>query len=894
MKIRKRNLPIGSYNVTTTIMYPKYNGNIYAYVKDNKSPIMLNFRSFCRFVLFMMRMNFSCRFKFPTQVELEEKVRPHITNNLYRLEVMTNHMNKVEREAIDENGAETIIYQVFDDPIGGDIYLRIRQSIQEIAENASSPTKSIFKIAGLSPEEIFVQPNDSFKANFIQGKKDIYCVIYDDEIWYRFTDFNRMFNIQRTNLVTNKINVNDFKVYDGYLYCNVNEITNSIINMDISDEDKIKYLDAFEIPTCGLFTKSEEHKEESFTVNVADNKFEVIASELKDEGNSKLTVPTELVSETTTEDKTEKADDTMDDSQLVTVKARIDRDLRDKANDLFNDFGLTMSRAIDIFIRQCVRENKIPFEIKREDSISELIVNKQSDTVKYVNETIMTMNEAAAYLGTRRDMIYYYIKYKPDFPAHHRSENKRGYYFIKEELDAWVNDNRVEGINLRHIGRKYNINASKVSVLARMKDFPKAINTNPCNKLFNEEEVDTWMKKNHDIAFGCSRKNILEFVIPGNKSEEQTIKMQEEEFKELITEHNVETNSLVAFNLDRRCLRGKRPIIYETNYVSAINDEEFFKVAYRATADKNLEYQLIPDPYKFIKIKHNDYDLTIVDRTNLCIYRNYPVEFIFVKDNNAVEHGIGGSLPFDYIFVKASDFVDSITHFEDKNEKDAKAYCSLALNRSGVNLIMAYSKYRKASVKFIQVSDIENLYNFLSNDSYFKDHLRYDAIGKLKKVVLIELDEYVKRNREHMNYKRKMVDYIDDIFNSIKDGVVNNMARHIFSEKTVKEILNSREIGEFTYGSIILSESLRGVIGLYREAYKECEGMPSLASFSKPSNSSLIKDVWGFINKSEYFESPIKPFVEKVQEMEQRYNNMVDTYNKYVTDDKKIESIFDE
>lgn len=584
----------------------------------------------------------------------------------------------------------------------------------------------------------------------------------------------------------------------------------------------------------------------------------------------------------------------MDDSQLVTVKARIDKDLRDKANDLFNDFGLTMSRAIDIFIRQCVRENKIPFEIKRKDSVSEPVINKQYDTAKYVNETIMTMNEAAAYLGTRRDMMYYYIKYKSDFPAHHRSENKRGYYFVKEELDAWVNNNRVEGINLRHIGKKYNINTSKVSVLARMKDFPKAINTNPCNKLFNEEEVDAWMKKNHDIAFGCSRKNILEFVIPGNKSEEQIIKAQEEEFKELITEHNVETNSLVAFNLDRRCLRGKRPIIYETNYVSAINDEEFFKVAYRATADKNLEYQLIPDPYKFIKIKHNDYNLTIVDRANLCVYRNYPVEFIFVKDNNAVEHGIGGSLPFDYIFVKATDFVYSITHLEDKDEAKSKSYCSLALNRSGIDLIMAYSKYRKASVKFIQVSDIENLYNFLSNDSYFKDYLRYNAIGKLKKVVLIELDEYVKRNREHMNYKRKMVDYIDDIFNSIKDGVVNNMARHIFSEKTVKEILNSREIGEFTYGSIILSESLRGVIGLYREAYKEYEGMPSLASFNRPSNSSLIKDVWGFINKSEYFESPIKPFVEKVQEMEQRYNNMVDTYNKYVTDDKKIESIFDE
>lgn len=44
----------------------------------------------------------------------------------------------------------------------------------------------------------------------------------------------------------------------------------------------------------------------------------------------------------------------------------IDADIKVKAQELFADFGLDLSTAINIFLRQSVRENAIPFNISRE------------------------------------------------------------------------------------------------------------------------------------------------------------------------------------------------------------------------------------------------------------------------------------------------------------------------------------------------------------------------------------------------------------------------------------------------------------------------------------------------------------------------------------------------
>lgn len=48
------------------------------------------------------------------------------------------------------------------------------------------------------------------------------------------------------------------------------------------------------------------------------------------------------------------------------ITMRMDEDLKAKAEELFNDLGLNMSSAFTIFIKQALREQRIPFMISRE------------------------------------------------------------------------------------------------------------------------------------------------------------------------------------------------------------------------------------------------------------------------------------------------------------------------------------------------------------------------------------------------------------------------------------------------------------------------------------------------------------------------------------------------
>jgi DNA-damage-inducible protein J len=49
-----------------------------------------------------------------------------------------------------------------------------------------------------------------------------------------------------------------------------------------------------------------------------------------------------------------------------TITVRLDSDTKEQAEELFDDLGMSMSSAITIFLKQCVRKGGIPFEIQRE------------------------------------------------------------------------------------------------------------------------------------------------------------------------------------------------------------------------------------------------------------------------------------------------------------------------------------------------------------------------------------------------------------------------------------------------------------------------------------------------------------------------------------------------
>ncbi len=50
----------------------------------------------------------------------------------------------------------------------------------------------------------------------------------------------------------------------------------------------------------------------------------------------------------------------------VNVTLRVDDQLKAEAEDLFSDLGLSFNSAMNMFLKQSVREQRIPFVLKRE------------------------------------------------------------------------------------------------------------------------------------------------------------------------------------------------------------------------------------------------------------------------------------------------------------------------------------------------------------------------------------------------------------------------------------------------------------------------------------------------------------------------------------------------
>lgn len=49
----------------------------------------------------------------------------------------------------------------------------------------------------------------------------------------------------------------------------------------------------------------------------------------------------------------------------VNVTLRVDEDLKKQADELFSELGLNLTTAFNIFLRQSVREQQIPFQVTK-------------------------------------------------------------------------------------------------------------------------------------------------------------------------------------------------------------------------------------------------------------------------------------------------------------------------------------------------------------------------------------------------------------------------------------------------------------------------------------------------------------------------------------------------
>jgi len=50
-------------------------------------------------------------------------------------------------------------------------------------------------------------------------------------------------------------------------------------------------------------------------------------------------------------------------AELTSLNIKIDRDLKNQADILFNAMGMTLTTAINVLVRQAIREQDIPFKI---------------------------------------------------------------------------------------------------------------------------------------------------------------------------------------------------------------------------------------------------------------------------------------------------------------------------------------------------------------------------------------------------------------------------------------------------------------------------------------------------------------------------------------------------
>jgi DNA-damage-inducible protein J len=50
-------------------------------------------------------------------------------------------------------------------------------------------------------------------------------------------------------------------------------------------------------------------------------------------------------------------------AETINLSIRMDKELKEQAEGLFYELGMNMTTALNIFVRQSVRQGKIPFEI---------------------------------------------------------------------------------------------------------------------------------------------------------------------------------------------------------------------------------------------------------------------------------------------------------------------------------------------------------------------------------------------------------------------------------------------------------------------------------------------------------------------------------------------------
>lgn len=88
-------------------------------------------------------------------------------------------------------------------------------------------------------------------------------------------------------------------------------------------------------------------------------------------------------------------------TETTSVNLRIDKDLKRQAEQLFSELGLNMTTAMNMFLRQSVREHAIPFKVTTVPSYEDIPAYKggmkaADNTIEYIAERLRETEERAA------------------------------------------------------------------------------------------------------------------------------------------------------------------------------------------------------------------------------------------------------------------------------------------------------------------------------------------------------------------------------------------------------------------------------------------------------------------------------------------------------------------
>ena len=87
------------------------------------------------------------------------------------------------------------------------------------------------------------------------------------------------------------------------------------------------------------------------------------------------------------------------------IQARVDTELKNEASELFESLGLDMTTAIKVFLKRCLQEGGIPFEIRNNkesslDALKAFMLLRQQAEANGVSD--LTLDEINAEIAAVR------------------------------------------------------------------------------------------------------------------------------------------------------------------------------------------------------------------------------------------------------------------------------------------------------------------------------------------------------------------------------------------------------------------------------------------------------------------------------------------------------------